>query len=151
MNRILIALTIVLCFCGAALAAGPDDVMGRWLNQEKESIIEIAKCENLYCGKITWLKEPNYPADDKKGMAGKQKIDRENPDPQLRSRSLNGLVILWGFKYAGDNVWEDGRIYDPRDGKTYKCKMTLEGSTLKIRGFIGISLLGKTNVWTRAQ
>ena len=84
-------------------------------------------------------------------MAGKQKVDRENPDPQLRSRSLNGLVILWGFKYAGDGVWEDGRIYDPRDGKTYKCKMTLEGSTLKIRGFIGISLIGKTNVWTKAQ
>ena len=84
-------------------------------------------------------------------MPGKQKVDRENPDPSLRARPIQNLVILWGFKYSGDNVWEDGRIYDPKEGKTYKCKMTLDGDRLKIRGFIGVSLIGRTNVWTRVK
>ncbi len=151
MRNLLISLILVLCLCGVAVGAGPDDVTGRWLNQDKDAVINIYKCGSLYCGNITWLKEPNFPADDKKGMAGLQKIDRENPDASLRKRPIQGLVILWGFKYSGDNLWEDGRIYDPKEGKTYKCKMTLAGDKLNIRGFIGISLIGRTNVWTRQK
>jgi uncharacterized protein (DUF2147 family) len=98
------------------------------------------------------LKEPNYPADDPKGMAGKTKVDRENPDPAKKEQPILGMNLVWGFTHAGENVWEGGSIYNPREGKTYKCKMTLENpDTLKVRGFIGISLLGKTNIWTRVK
>jgi uncharacterized protein (DUF2147 family) len=60
-----------------------------------------------------------------------------------------GLDILSGFKYGGGNIWQDGKIYDPKNGKTYSCKMTLEGNELKVRGYVGFSLLGRTTVWTR--
>jgi uncharacterized protein (DUF2147 family) len=57
---------------------------------------------------------------------------------------------LSGFKFAGDNLWEDGTIYDPENGKTYRCKITLESpNRLNVRGFVGISLFGRTTVWTR--
>jgi uncharacterized protein (DUF2147 family) len=135
-----------------AQAAGPDDILGKWLNDKKTSNIEIYKSGDRYDGKIVWLKEPVYPPDDKKGMAGKTKVDRENPDPALRNKPLLGTVLLWGFKYKGDNVWESGSIYDPENGKTYSCKMTLVSpDTLNIRGFIGISLLGRTTTWTRVK
>jgi uncharacterized protein (DUF2147 family) len=63
-----------------------------------------------------------------------------------------GLNLVGSFTYAGENLWEGGFIYDPREGKTYKCKMTLETpDNLKVRGFIGIALIGKTNNWTRVK
>ena len=59
-----------------------------------------------------------------------------------------GLNLVNGFVYQGKNKWGDGTIYDPDNGKTYSCKMTLmEDNTLKVRGFIGISLIGRTQVW----
>jgi uncharacterized protein (DUF2147 family) len=151
MRNLLISLILALCMCGTAFGAGPDDVLGRWLNQDKDAVITVYKSGDTYCGNITWLKEPNYPADDKKGMAGQQKVDRENPDIALRKKPILGLVILWGFKYAEDNKWAGGKIYDPKNGKTYSCKMTLEGDKLNIRGFIGISLIGRDNIWTRQK
>jgi uncharacterized protein (DUF2147 family) len=85
-------------------------------------------------------------------MAGKTKVDRENPDVSQQSKPILGMIMLWGFKFAKDNLWEDGHIYDPRDGKTYKCKMTLKSAdVLDVRGFIGFSLIGKTNTWTRVK
>jgi uncharacterized protein (DUF2147 family) len=135
-----------------AQAASPDAIVGKWWNQEKESQIEIYKSGDSYEGKIVWLKEPVYPADDKKGMAGKTKVDRENPDVSQQSKPILGMIMLWGFKYAKDSLWEDGHIYDPRDGKTYKCKMTLKSAdVLDVRGFNGFSLIGKTNTWTRVK
>ena len=136
----------------AAHAAGPDAVVGKWWNQEKESQIEIYKADGKYYGKIVYLKEPVYPANDPEGMAGKTKVDRKNPDVNRRNTPLMGLVMLADFTNTGDSLWENGTIYDPRDGKTYKCKMTLESpDILNVRGFIGISLLGRTNTWTRVK
>ncbi len=56
------------------------------------------------------------------------------------------------FAFSGDNVWEDGKIYDARSGKDYSCKMTLVNKNeLGVRGFVGFSMLGKTSTWTRVQ
>jgi uncharacterized protein (DUF2147 family) len=61
-----------------------------------------------------------------------------------------GSVILSNFVHAGGNKWEDGKIYDPNNGKKYSCNMKLkDNNTLEIRGYIGISLFGRTEVWTR--
>jgi len=133
-------------------AQNQDAIAGKWWNQEKDAQIEIYACNGKYCGKIVWLKETNFPANDPKGMAGQPKVDRANPDPAKREQPILGLNLVGGFTYAGENVWEGGFIYDPREGKTYKCKMTLETPDhLKVRGFIGIALIGKTNNWTRVK
>ncbi len=130
----------------------PEGIVGKWWNQEKDAQIEIYPCDGKYCGKITWLQEPNFPVNDSKGMGGKPKVDRENPDPAQRERPILGMNLVWGFSFSGGNLWEGGFIYDPRDGKTYKCKMTLATPDhLKVRGFIGISLIGKTNDWSRVK
>jgi len=129
--------------------AGADDILGQWNTAQGRSRVEVYKCTDRYCGRIVWLKEPVYPADDAKGMAGKPKVDRENPDPALRSQPLEGLQILRDFRYD-DGQWLDGTIYDPREGKTYRCKIKLgDDGKLKVRGYIGISLFGKTTEWTR--
>jgi len=154
MKRIpaLFAPVILLLLISTASAQKPEAIVGKWLVEEKDTQIEIYPCEGKYCGKIIWLKEPNYPADDPKGMAGKPKVDRENPEPSKRGNPILGMNLLWGFASSGENLWEGGFIYNPREGKTYKCKLTLENpDRLKVRGFIGISLIGKTAVWTRVN
>lgn len=132
---------------GQALAQNSaDDVVGTWLNEDKDAKIEIFKCGDEYCGKIVWLKEPNRED-------GSEKLDRENPEAKLRSRKIMGLQILEGFEYEGDGEYEDGEIYDPKKGKTYDCIMELSdnGKKLDVRGYIGFSLIGRTTVWTRAN
>ena len=68
---VLLPLAITLILVSTAAAQKPDAIVGKWLVEEKDSQIEIYPCEGRFCGKIIWLKEPNYPADDPKGMAGK--------------------------------------------------------------------------------
>ncbi|MEK6748097.1 MAG: DUF2147 domain-containing protein [Pseudomonadota bacterium] len=148
-GAIIYGLIIMLSFCQLALASDSDEVVGTWVTQGGESQVDLYKCQNKYCGKIVWLKNPTYPSDDARGMAGQTKVDRENSEPSLRTRPILGLVILEALEFEGNDSWVDGRIYDPKNGKTYSCKMTLENKRLNVRGFIGISLLGRTAVWSR--
>jgi uncharacterized protein (DUF2147 family) len=148
-----VLLCVVTMLAGHVVQAAEqngDIILGTWVTEGGKSHVEITLQSGHYEGHITWLKEPDYPADDKQDMAGKPKVDRENPDSTLRTRSIIGLQLVSGFRYAGDEVWTDGSIYDPESGKTYRCKMTLmpDGS-LKVRGYVGISLFGRTTVWTR--
>jgi uncharacterized protein (DUF2147 family) len=121
-----------------------DVILGEWYTDGDESVVEIYKCDDRYCGKIVWLKEPL--TED-----GEKKTDQNNPDESLRDREIIGLNIVENFKYDGDGEWEDGTIYDPNKGKTYSCKAKLEGDTLKIRGYIGFSAFGRTTEWRRKQ
>ncbi|MGF7218706.1 uncharacterized protein (DUF2147 family) [Spirosoma lacussanchae] len=114
-----------------------DAVTGEWLSPRKDSRITIYRQGDLYQGRILW-------------GTGTATTDQSNPDPSLRSRNLIGLVILNGFVYDGRSTWENGTIYDPREGKTYSCKMTLTTpNSLSIRGYVGVSLFGRTEVWSR--
>ncbi len=154
----------IACLTGLALLAlmvaavhaqrgNPDAIVGTWLNGEKTAHIEISKnTDGKYSGKIVWLKEPVYPANDEKGMAGKEKVDRENPDPRKRSQPVLGLVMLKNFVYSNDSLWQQGQIYDPKNGKEYKCKLTLKSpDVMDVRGFIGFSFIGRTDTWTRVK
>ncbi|MGM9510043.1 DUF2147 domain-containing protein [Larkinella sp. GY13] len=124
----------------------PDAVVGTWLNGTKQGQIQIYKKGNQYYGKLVWLREPNNPS------TGKPKTDLKNSQATLRSRPLMGLDVMQGFVHDGGKVWEDGHIYNPEDGKEYSCKMTLKNpNTLDVRGYVGISLLGKTQTWTRVN
>jgi len=135
-------LTIPLLSIAETPAAG-DAILGIWFNAEKDAKIEVYKVDGKYCGKVVWLKNPN-------DTQGKPKTDIENPDPKLRNRPRLGLVVLTDLKHAGGNSYEKGRIYDPKKGKTYACQAELANPRLlKLRGYIGISLIGRTSEWTR--
>ncbi len=126
-----------------AVAATP---VGVWETEGGKSRVEIRRCENKLCGTVVWLKEPT----EKDGL---EKRDRENPDPALKARPILGLSILRDFiPSAQAGVWESGKIYNPEDGETYKCTLTLvDENTLKVRGYIGIPLFGKTQIWKRVK
>ncbi len=127
-----------------AMAAGTDDIVGVWLTAKGQSEIQIYKEGNKYFGKIVSLKEPNGPK-------GNPKVDANNPDDKLKTQPLLGLVILRDFIYD-DGEWNSGRVYDPQNGKEYKGYMKLKDpNTLSLRGYIGFSLLGRTEVWTRIK
>lgn len=119
-------------------------IIGTWINQEKAAKIEIYQQDEKFCGKIVWLKEPSED--------GKPKTDNKNPDKARRNDPIIGLVMLKGFEFDGKSTWESGTIYDARSGKTYSCYLTLQvDKTLKVRGYVGISWFGQTNIWTRVD
>jgi uncharacterized protein (DUF2147 family) len=127
-------------------AVNADDVIGTWLTGTKKGHVQIYKQGNRYYGKIVWLKEPNDPA------TGAPKLDKNNPAAAKKKQPLLGLVNLSNFTYAGNNVWEDGKIYDPENGKEYSCKMTLQDpNTLDVRGYVGFSFIGRTDTWIRVK
>lgn len=131
----------------AAPSEPGDRIIGLWATDKAEAHVEIFATDSGYAGRIVWLKEPFYPDDDE--MAGEAKVDRENPDAAARSNPIIGLTIVSGFRYAGKDKWVDGSIYDPENGKTYHCKMWLtDDGLLKLRGYVGISLFGRTTEWT---
>jgi uncharacterized protein (DUF2147 family) len=135
-----------------AFGAAPDDIVGLWVTEKSEARIDIYKCGTKYCGKIAWLKEPAYPAGSKKGIPGSPLLDHNNPDPNLRKNPRIGSQILFDFVYTGENLWKNGKIYNADNGKVYRSKMTLiSPDKLKLRGFIGISLIGGSTVWTRTK
>lgn len=151
-NSVMMFACMVLLTSAAVYAQSGDGILGVWNNQEKDAKIEIYKCGEKYCGRIVWLKEPTYPAGSTDGMPGTQKLDHNNPDLTLRKAPVIGLQIVHDFAFTGDNLWKDGKVYDPKNGRTYSGKMTLVSpNQLNLRGYIGISLLGRTAVWTRWQ
>lgn len=141
----------VILFCTAVLLASytvkqdnADAIVGVWKNGEGTGMIKITKNGDKYQGRIVWLKEPNDPE------TGKPKLDKNHPDTENHTRAVLGLTNMWGFEYKGKNVWDDGKIYDPKNGSTYSCTIKLkDANTLEVRGYIGVSLIGRTDVWTR--
>ncbi len=141
-------LIILLLFATTSWCTASDSILGVWNTDKYDAKLEFFKCGDKVCGKIIWLKEPKY-IDKEDGPVGLQKTDRKNPDPSLRTKPVLGLQIMQGLPKA-NNKWADGACYDPETGKTYKCKMQLTSTgDLKMRGYIGISLFGRTMVMTR--
>lgn len=126
------------------LTFAQDITQGTWYNEEKSGKIQFYKQGDKIFGKIVWLQDPTEN--------GKQRTDKQNPDEKLRSRPLVGLINLKNFKQTNKSTWEEGEVYDPKNGKTYSCKMTLASPTrLDVRGFIGISIIGRTSHFTKAD
>ncbi len=145
MKKLFLLIGSCLCLITITSAStNPDDIVGIWLNTSGQGQIQIYKEGDKYFGKLVWLKEPN-------NTKGTPKMDVNNPDEKLRTNPLLGLIILRNFKYD-DGEWNGGRIYDPQNGKDYKCYLKLkDAKTLNVRGYIGFSLLGRTEVWTRVK
>ena len=139
--RINIIFFLITIFCQSQ----SDDILGIWLEEEKQSKIEIYKKNNSFFGKIIWLKEPL----DKHGN---EKLDKKNPNKLLRNKPIKGLVIMKDLKYKKKGEWTEGEIYDARSGKTYSLEVYMKNSNeLELRGYIGLTLFGKSTSWTRVK
>ncbi len=129
----------------AQTSSGGDEIIGKWFSEEKDAKFEIYKENDKYFAKIYWLQDPI----DKE--TGRDRTDIENPDEKKKNRPLKGLVFLTDFEYKGDNLWDHGEIYDPKNGSTYDSYMKLsDDNTLRVRGYIGLSIIGRTTIWSRA-
>jgi uncharacterized protein (DUF2147 family) len=129
-------LFLLLLLSGAAFSQ--DITEGTWTNQEKDGKFRFELREGKLYGKIVWLKN------------GEVK-DSKNPDPKLREKSIVGLVFLKHFHRDGKN-WKGGEIYDPKSGKTYSASIKWAGANaLDVRGYVGISLVGRTTRFTRVE
>jgi len=136
--------TLSFSFIKKSAEDNPDAIVGVWKTGEGTAMVRIYKNGDKYQGKVVWLKEPTDPE------TGKPKIDKNHPDESVRSRSILGLINVWGFVFKGNNLWDEGNIYDPKNGNTYSCTIKLNNAnTMEVRGFIGVSLIGRTDTWTR--
>ncbi|TCO31329.1 uncharacterized protein DUF2147 [Pedobacter psychrotolerans] len=138
---LLMLLFVAMSF--SVFAQNKDAIVGKWLNPSGEGQIEIYKKGDKYFGKLAWIKEPN--------INGKPKLDVNNPSVTMKKRPLLNLELLKDFVYD-DGKWTDGTIYDPKSGKTYSCNMTMKGNdVLNVRGYVGISLLGRSETFKRVK
>ena len=126
-----------------ARAQSPQSIIGTWLSESRDGKILIYQSGNRFFGKLIWT---NKLYDEK----GNQRKDIFNPDIQLKKRPLLNLIILSDFIYS-DGKWEQGRVYDPKNGKLYNAVLKLKSNQLEIRGYVGISLFGRSTVWTRSE
>lgn len=148
---------VTLAALAAPAAAQQGDATGLWLTEGGKAKVRIAPCSSFpavvsaapdqLCGAIEWLAEPDTEA-------GTPKTDRNNPDERLRDRPILGLLMLTGFRPAEEpGSWDGGRIYNPEDGETYRSTMTLRdgGARLEVRGYVGLPVFGKSQLWTRSE
>jgi uncharacterized protein (DUF2147 family) len=121
-----------------------EKLVGVWQPSAGRSYIKVDKIVNKFYGRIVWLKEAN-------DEDGKPRLDKNNPDESLRSTPLKGYRVLKDFTYNDEEkLWEDGSIYDPKNGTTYNCKIVLTADNkIEVRGFVGAAVFGRTDVWTR--
>jgi len=144
-TRIACAVVAVLLFTGAAAAQGTSPA-GKWKTIDDKtgkpaSIVEIAEVNGELQGKVTTVFSP--PSDTPTPICDLCSGDRKN-------KPVIGMTIMWGLKRNGA-AYSGGQILDPDNGKTYRCNVTLVdgGKKLEVRGYIGISLLGRTQTWLR--
>ncbi len=141
------ALFASVALLATPLAAGaelpPETAHGYWLTENQKALVQIAPCGGGACGRMVWVANP---LDE----AGRPKRDDKNADAAKRTRTICGMELVGGLNRAGDGTWRDGWLYHPRNGETYSAEIkALSPSELEVRGYLGVSVLGKSQVWTR--
>jgi len=132
MKKIILSMLLAII----SMAGYSQSIMGKWITEKGDAHVEIYEADGKANGKIVWLQK------------GPETKDRHNSDEKLRSRKLMGVNILSGLKKK-DDKWEGGRIYNPSNGKNYKCSIWREGDQLKVRGYIGF--LYETQTWKKIK
>lgn len=149
MSRLLpgFAIAALLALAPLASVVAADSPVGTWRTIDDDTgkakaIVEITEQDGALQGKV---------------LEVLQSDDGEHPlckkcDGERHNQPIEGMTIVWGMTRNGDE-WSGGRILDPKSGKTYKCKMSLadDGKTLKVRGYMGVSLLGRNQQWQRME
>ncbi len=142
---VLFTLLFSLPFIGISSNNDADKIIGKWLVGSGKAHIQIYKYGEKYAGKVAWLREPL-------NEKGTPKVDKNNPDASKRNNPILGNVNMLGFEYDGDKTWDEGTIYDSENGKTYSCNIKMvDENTLEVRGYIGISMIGRTDTWKRVK
>jgi len=139
---------VLLVFASSPLIAANVSPVGTWRsiddNTKKErSIIRISDQNGQLQGVVEKLFD--QPGDDPAHLCKECKGERKD-------KPIIGMTILWGLKQDG-NSWTGGEILDPHNGKVYRCKLTpsADGKTLDVRGFIGVSFIGRSQTWLRQE
>jgi uncharacterized protein (DUF2147 family) len=146
MKKLILFFTLAL-YVGTSIAQEANKIAGIWWNDEKTTKIKVEQKGGKYIGTIVYMIPEKYEN-------GQPPKDDKNPDPKLQNRSVVGLQILEGLEYdANKKEWKNGRIYDPKSGKTYDCYAWLENNDLlKLKGFVaGIRLMGRSSEWYRTE
>ena len=132
MKKMILAMALALF----SLAGYSQTILGKWLTEAGDAKVEIYEANGKVNGKIVWLEK------------GPDTKDTHNTDEKMRSRKLMGVNILSGLTKKSEK-WEGGRIYNPKNGKTYKCSIWPEGDKLKVRGYLGVFY--ETQTWKKAK
>lgn len=147
-SALLLPLVLFAAPARAQAAASLASPVGRWKTIDDEtgkvkSIVQICEERGKLYGKIEKVLDSDQPG--------------PNPlcihcEGDLKNKPENGLQIMWELRKDGDQ-WSGGQILDPHNGKIYRCYISLEegGKKLKVRGFIGFALLGRTEYWHRME
>ena len=143
MKNIILVL-LFLAISVFAFAQKNADLIGEWYNDKEDVVITIFEINQSISAKITWMKSPN---DDK----GNLKTDLLNSDESLRDRSILGILMMYDLTYIAGNIWDNGSLYIPKNGKIYSGMVRLKNeNTLNIRGYIGFSFFERySSNWTR--
>jgi len=160
MSRELIKVVVTLTLGLATLSSwgnttGADSIKGYWVILDGSALIEVYSTLNKtggneYSVRIVALRDPLFTIVDSGAPTGELRRDIYNTTPRLRQRTLEGINIASGLKY-NNGTWQGGKIYDPGSGSYYRCQLKLApGGYLRVRGYMGISLLGRTMYWQRA-
>ncbi len=150
----------ILAVCALSLvattaSAQQGTVMGTWLSESGVAQIKIGPCPDAasgpICGFVVSLIDPKGP--DGAAVAPDAATDYRNENPALRTRKVIGMPLIWGFKQAAQpNTFEEGKVYNGEDGKTYSANISLQpDGKLRLRGFVGTPMFGKTQLWTRVN
>ena len=121
-----------------------DRIIGQWESVIKDGRMEFYAEGKTYAARLLWGTKA-VAADGKTS-----KKDLKNPDPAKRSQDILGMTYITGLAYDNGD-YTGGSIYNPLDGKTYRCKIHLAGDELYLRVYVGVPLLGETRVWRRMK
>ncbi len=145
MKSVSLCIALSLAFVAlTAQKAAPvvHDPKGLWLTENKRSAIELYHCGEQLCGKIAWI------------IDGGMQFDEKNPDEAKRGTPMCGLTIVSGLTQGKQdpNGWHNGKIYKADDGDLYDARLMMKSDNeLEVRGFMGVSLFGKSQTWTRVS
>lgn len=145
LRRTILCAALFSLLTGGALSAQPgaDAILHEWTLPDGQSKVTFARCGDRFCGRITWMAEPN-------NSDGTVRTDVNNPNPRERGVKLTELEIIDGLSFDGEK-WSGGKIYRADEGKTYNCYVELgEGGTkLRVFSYLSIPAMGEVQEWTR--
>lgn len=145
MKYIMTVLSLFLVAMTALAQAKEDDILGRWMSEEKNLMVEVYKQSDDFKARIVWFH------DNRDTTPIEQWLDAKNPDQSLRTRRVLGMDVLSGLEYDEDEMkWTDGKIYDATSGKTWDAEVKLHNpKLLEVRGYYIFRFLGRTMRFTR--
>ena len=137
----LFALTLFALYMPIALAQSPagdwttvDDKTGK-----KRAVVRLVLNDKKLTGTIIRV----YPEPGDTGRCEKC------PEP-FKGKPVKGLTFLWGLKDRGDGVWEGGQVLEAKSGQIYRARLRVKGNKLYVRGYVGLVILGRTQIWVRS-